>query len=122
MLISRRADRTTWALWIGLLVAAQAADLGTTAASLRLGGLETNPLVLGIISRGGIDDYVLVKLASMIVVVSLFSIASWLGRWLPSHTSDKVFRTLIRGLQVAVGVQILAALANLVVVGGQLRA
>lgn len=118
MINAARPDRT-WLLWIGLLVFAQAADLVTTAASLNLGGREANPLVLGIVSSGGMNNYVFVKLASTILVIALLSLAGWLGRRLPGDTSAKVGRTLLLGLQVGVGIQILAALVNLLVVGGR---
>ncbi len=116
------SSRSTWGLWIGLLVAAQLADLATTAASISHGGLETNPLVTGIVATGGISGYVLVKLASVLVVVALIGAAAWLRRWLPVHLAGVVFRSIVVGLQVAVGIQVFAVAANLLVLGGQLGA
>jgi hypothetical protein len=109
-------------LWIGLLVAAQLADLLTTAASLRFGGLEANPLVLAIVSNRGIHGYVLIKLVSLILVVALVTGVGWLGRSLPARLSNFVFRALVVGLQVAVGIQVLAVLANLVVLAVKIQA
>ena len=113
---------SSWALWIGLLVAAQLADLLTTAASLRFGGLEANPLVLAIVSNRGIHGYVLIKLVSLILVVALVTGVGWLGRSLPARLSNFVFRALVVGLQVAVGIQVLAVLANLVVLAVKIQA
>ena len=110
----------TWIWWVGLLVAAQIADLGTTVASLSFGGIETNPVVVGIISSGGIQAYALIKLLSVLVVVGIVYLADELRRWLPSRLSQRVLHTLLGALQIAVAAQLFAALANLVVLGGLL--
>jgi hypothetical protein len=110
----------TW-FWLGLFIAAQLADLVTTAASLRFGGVEANPLVSGLISGGGLDGYASVRLLAIAAGVGLIFLASWLRRWLPDRLASRVSRSLVAGLQLGVAVQLFAVLANLMALGGDIR-
>jgi hypothetical protein len=108
--------------WVGVFIAAQLADLATTAASLNLGGVEANPLVLGLIAGKGLGGYAAVKLLAIGVGVGLLYLAGWMRRWLPDSLAILVSRLLVIGLQLGVAVQLLAVLANLIALGGEVRA
>jgi len=109
-------------LWLSLFIAAQLADVVTTAASLRFGAVESNPLVVGLISGAGIDGFAAVKLLGIAVGLGLLWLANWLRRFLPDTLAVRVSRSLVAGLQIGVVVQLVAAVSNLVVLGGQVRA
>ena len=47
----------------------QVADLGTTVAVLRLGGMEQNPLVKHLMSVGPIEGVILAKIVAMAIGV-----------------------------------------------------
>jgi hypothetical protein len=109
----------TW-LWPGLWIAAQLGDVATTLASLRFGGVESNPFVLGLLSGGGIGAYLTVKLSAIAVGACLLYLADWLRRWLPDRIAVQVSRTFVAGLQIAIAVQLLAVAANLIVLRAEL--
>ena len=108
--------------WLGLFIAAQLADLATTAVSLRLGGVEVNPLALRLISGGGLVRYASFKLLATSVGLGLLYLAGRLLRWLPDHLARRASRSLVALLQIGVAVQLLAVLANLVALVGEVRA
>jgi hypothetical protein len=108
--------------WLGLFITAQLVDVLTTVESLRLGGVESNPLVLSLISGGGMGEYATVKLLSVAVGVTLIYLADSLRTLLPQRLSSRVSRSLVIGLQLGVAVQLLAIAANLIALGGELRA
>lgn len=108
--------------WLGVFVGVQLADIATTAASLSLGGVEANPLVLSLISGGGMGGYAWVKVAAIAAGIGLLYLAHWLRRWLPDGSAAFVSRSLAIGLQVGVAVQLLAVVANLVALSGEVRA
>jgi len=58
------------ALWI--FVSLQVADLGTTAAVLRLGGVEENPLVRHLMAFGPLEGLILAKLVTVAIGVGCF--------------------------------------------------
>jgi len=57
-------------LWI--FVSLQVADLGTTAAVLRLGGVEENPLVKHLMIFGPLEGLILAKLVTVAIGVGCF--------------------------------------------------
>lgn len=55
-----------------IFVTLQVADLGTTAAVLRLGGVEENPLVKHFMALGPLEGLILAKLVSVTIGVACF--------------------------------------------------
>jgi hypothetical protein len=111
----------TWG-WLGVFIGAQVADIATTAASLRFGGVEANPLVLRLIARGGIGGYAWVRLGAIAVGIGLLYLAGCLRRWLPERSAALVSRSLATGLQVGAAVQLIAVAANLVAMSSEMGA
>lgn len=101
---------------------AQLADVITTLESLRYGGVESNPLVLSLISDGGMGEYLTVKLLAVALGVALIYSADSLRTLLPEGLAGRVSRSLVIGVQLVVAVQLLAVVANLIALGGELRA
>lgn len=58
------------ALWIFVFL--QVADLGTTVAVLRLGGVEENPLVKFFMAFGPVEGLILAKLVTVAIGVACF--------------------------------------------------
>jgi len=58
------------ALWIFVFL--QVADLGTTAAVLRLGGVEQNPLVKHLMAFGPVQGLILAKLITVAIGAACF--------------------------------------------------
>jgi hypothetical protein len=108
--------------WLGLLASAQIADLITTVASLRLGGVESNPLVRGLIADAGMNGYASIRLLAIALGVALLWLAGSLLRRLPGRLAHGVSLTLAVGLQIGVVVQVFAVIANLIALNGELRA
>jgi len=108
--------------WLGLLASAQIADLITTVASLRLGGVESNPLVRGLIADAGMIGYASIRLSAIALGVALLWLAGSLLRRLPGRLAQRVSLTVAVGLQIGVVVQVIAVIANLIALNGELRA
>lgn len=119
-MVKKSADRTR--VWLGLFVLAQFADLVTTVMSLHFGGREFNPLVSGIIADAGLARFTVLKLIGVAAVVILIICADELRRRLPAGVADRTALVLTFGLQLCVGVQLLAAAQNVVVVSTILAA
>jgi hypothetical protein len=119
-MVKKSADRTL--VWLGLFVLAQFADLVTTVMSLHFGGRESNPLVSGIIADAGLARFTILKLIGVAAVVILIICADGLRRRLPAGVADRTALVLTFGLQLCVGVQLLAAAQNVVVVSTILAA
>jgi len=58
------------ALWVFVFL--QAADLGTTMAVLRLGGVEENPLVKLLMAFGPVEGLLLAKLVTLAIGLGCF--------------------------------------------------
>lgn len=58
------------ALWVFVLL--QLADLGTTVAVLRLGGVEENPLVKHLMAFGPVEGLIVAKLVTVAIGVACF--------------------------------------------------
>lgn len=90
------------ALWIGLLVAAQVADLLTTAIDLRRGGHEVQPITSEMLGRGGVPLLFLVKLSLVIALAIAMVITLRWARAGDARGPARLYRVLLLLIQISV--------------------